>query len=510
MKKTLAFLLAVLMLALAACSSGSKTNSDGTPNYYNIVTKQPCELVYPENRLNAAELYSKITYTPQMFYGWYELQGNEDTQNKLGLENGTMSITSRGTTSEVGIIPYGYRAGSATMYHAVNRLATEYHWMEMEFITAKNGIALVMGAYDIEGNQLRFRPLDTYEYDKETDTLEYTLSSEMLVYDFSFSGPLLTLSKDGKSLTLNAYDTLTENRYGEHKARLYTDCYQTSGSPSFHNIERFNFLSSSKEPEYNYGFFKTADGTSYNQFAAKLDADGLFTFCGVDREGNGYGGFQAIVFWCGEDGLVLYDGQQTYYYNDSYWVHYENLMKNNLTEEDQGKLESLGESAVEQLVEKRSNLFDDLTAAFEAADLNVTVDKESGEIMLDSAVLFGVDESELTDEGKAFLEQFLKVYTDVTLSDTYDGFVSKVLVEGHTDTQGDYDYNLKLSQARADAVLEWCATQNTSLNADTRNQLADLLEAVGCSYDRPVYDADGEVDMDASRRVSFRFMISIG
>ncbi|MBR4889098.1 MAG: OmpA family protein, partial [Clostridia bacterium] len=472
MKKTLAFLLAVLMLALVACSSGGKTNSDGTPNYYYIVDPdEPCELREPQTRLNAAELYSSVTYTPQMFYGHYEINGSEETRKKLALENGTMTISSWDITScatkEVAIIPHGYRAGAATLSHVLNKLAPEYYWMEMLFIGSDEYLDSVMGAYDVVDNQLLFRPLETYSYDKETNTVEYTLGSDVLTYDFSFKGPQLTLSKDGKSLTLNTYDTLTEHSFGEHDPRLYTDCYVTSGSPVFKGMERINFLSNSKEPKYNYGFFKLTDGTNSVKFAAKLDEDGLFTFCGIDRDGNNSEIYQAIVFWCDDDGLVFYDGEKTYYYNDSMWVHYENLMKNNLTEEDQEKLESLGENAVEQLVEKRSNLFDDLAAAFEAADLNVTVDKESGEIMLDSAVLFGVDESELTDEGKAFLEQFLKVYTDVTLSDTYDGFVSKVLVEGHTDTQGDYDYNLKLSQARADAVLEWCATQNTSLNADT-------------------------------------------
>ena len=35
------------------------------------------------------------------------------------------------------------------------------------------------------------------------------------------------------------------------------------------------------------------------------------------------------------------------------------------------------------------------------------------------------------------------------------------------------------------------------------------LEAIGYSNSRPVYDADGNPDMPASRRVSFRFMINL-
>lgn len=38
--------------------------------------------------------------------------------------------------------------------------------------------------------------------------------------------------------------------------------------------------------------------------------------------------------------------------------------------------------------------------------------------------------------------------------------------------------------------------------------LQSMMEAVGYAYDRPVYDENGQVDMDASRRVSFRFIIN--
>ena len=39
--------------------------------------------------------------------------------------------------------------------------------------------------------------------------------------------------------------------------------------------------------------------------------------------------------------------------------------------------------------------------------------------------------------------------------------------------------------------------------------LADKLEDVGYGNAQPIQNADGEVDMAASRRVSFRFLIAI-
>ena len=81
--------------------------------------------------------------------------------------------------------------------------------------------------------------------------------------------------------------------------------------------------------------------------------------------------------------------------------------------------------------------------------------------------------------------------------------------EGHTDTSGSYDYNLELSQKRADAVLNFCLSDEAGLDAAYVQALSQLLTAKGYSYDYPVYDENGEVDMDASRRVSFRFVVNV-
>ena len=154
-----------------------------------------------------------------------------------------------------------------------------------------------------------------------------------------------------------------------------------------------------------------------------------------------------------------------------------------------------------------------LTAQWEKTvniTINVTINHETGEIALDSAVLFGVNESNISPEGKEFLRSFLNVYTGVVFGDEYTDFVSKIMVEGHTDTSGSYDLNLSLSQARADSVLAFCLSEEAGIDPAYVESLTGTLEAVGYSYDKPVYDENGDVDMDASRRVSFRFVIKIG
>lgn len=181
----------------------------------------------------------------------------------------------------------------------------------------------------------------------------------------------------------------------------------------------------------------------------------------------------------------------------------------NIDETDMDYFATLDAEAALEIAELRVSLLADLTLAFENAGLPVQVDEATGEIALDSAILFGVDSSDVSDNGKAVLQRFVYVYSSVILNDKYDGFVSEILVEGHTDTSASYDYNLTLSQERADNVKAFCLSADCGLDEDSRDALSELMTTVGCSYDRPVYDENGDVDMDASRRVTFRFLINL-
>ena len=66
-------------------------------------------------------------------------------------------------------------------------------------------------------------------------------------------------------------------------------------------------------------------------------------------------------------------------------------------------------------------------------------------------------------------------------------------IQGHTDTDGEEDTNLALSQARADAVLAFLVDGGLD---------ADRFEAVGFGETQPVL-IDGVEDKEASRRIEF-------
>ena len=166
------------------------------------------------------------------------------------------------------------------------------------------------------------------------------------------------------------------------------------------------------------------------------------------------------------------------------------------------------ESQLAEVAAKKNNLYDDLIAAFKKEGISVTVDKETGEIAMNSSVLFGGDSAELTSAGKDFLDKFIRAYTSIAFSDKYNGFISKTMIEGHTAPVSGATYadGINLSINRATNVKNYCLSSKSVSDADA---LAESIEAVGYSNSKPVYNTDGSINMDACRRVSFRFMVSI-
>ena len=82
------------------------------------------------------------------------------------------------------------------------------------------------------------------------------------------------------------------------------------------------------------------------------------------------------------------------------------------------------------------------------------------------------------------------------------------MIEGHTDTTADYLYNLELSQQRALAVAKYCLDEKSSSIPENQiEQLQKIMTANGRSFSNPIYKEDGSVDMDASRRVEFKFRL---
>ena len=81
--------------------------------------------------------------------------------------------------------------------------------------------------------------------------------------------------------------------------------------------------------------------------------------------------------------------------------------------------------------------------------------------------------------------------------------INKIIIEGHTDSDGTFLYNLELSQKRAYEVMNYLL----SLNFVKKNHIKHLMIASGRSYLDTIKDANGKEDKQASRRIEIKFSL---
>ena len=161
---------------------------------------------------------------------------------------------------------------------------------------------------------------------------------------------------------------------------------------------------------------------------------------------------------------------------------------------------------IDNLIGIRTTMIRDLSTSLSAASLKAAVDPNTGDIMLDSAVFFETGRAEIRQEGKDLLDRFIPVYLDVLLRDEYADYLGEIIIEGHTDSSGSYESNLKLSQDRALQVALYCLRM-PSLDSARKQQLQKILTAKGRSYADLIYNSAGLEDPQASRRVEFKFSL---
>lgn len=109
---------------------------------------------------------------------------------------------------------------------------------------------------------------------------------------------------------------------------------------------------------------------------------------------------------------------------------------------------------------------------------------EGIKITFDSGLLFGFDQSTLNSDSRTNLEKLattLKKYED-----------TNILIEGHTDSVGEEDYNMSLSRERAYAVQSYLGNLGV---ANSR------LSSVGYGESMPISTNETEAGMAQNRRV---------
>lgn len=117
----------------------------------------------------------------------------------------------------------------------------------------------------------------------------------------------------------------------------------------------------------------------------------------------------------------------------------------------------------------------------------VKISKNQKQIVVSEKIQFEVNKTTLTSDSKQTLDdvaKFLKKHTEI----------KKLQIGGHTDSTGNADINLKLSQERAMAVKTYLVKQGIN---------PARLEAKGFGQTKPIADNETEEGQSQNRRVEF-------
>lgn len=202
------------------------------------------------------------------------------------------------------------------------------------------------------------------------------------------------------------------------------------------------------------------------------------------------------------------------------------LLSNNMTEQDE-KLKLNDQKMLDLLkaVDNKQTKYDDLLVKLQAqkskiksltgiklkviAELKsslgnkINIDKENGSLRLASNILFDKGSSNLKEAAKSELKaNFIGYVNTLIMNKNIAKHLDKIIIEGHTDSDGSYLYNLNLSQQRAFAVMNYLLT----LDYIKEHNIKEKLVASGRSY-LDAINSNGVEDKDASRRIEVKFRL---
>lgn len=120
-------------------------------------------------------------------------------------------------------------------------------------------------------------------------------------------------------------------------------------------------------------------------------------------------------------------------------------------------------------------------------DPDARISLKDGKINIKEQVFFETSKTKIKEESFSLLDEVAKLLID-------NPQIGNIEVEGHTDSNGKYSYNKKLSQGRADSVKKYLVTKGVP---------ATRLSAVGYGPDKPIDTNDTEEGLARNRRVEF-------
>lgn len=397
-----------------------------------------------------------------------------------------------------------YDAETAKAFYTKN-MAGKMDSMELTFADRAGELYEDMVYYEINDGQLTlYRP----KLDDETLS---ELELQSTVYGLIRENYMFRLSRDGMSAWY-APDGFGQNDSGVAK---WIEGYASSPEDVYGGISYFH-LSDSESSSTNAAsevYFK--DGTRATSPAVTFTGDNVVTVSWESRysmlgASAGVVDDDAIIMEPGavtfryipnpEVGFILIGGDGVHKYQKTYGQYFYEALSSVPMDSALGSDEmeiSVSEAELMELMAVQNKIQTQLMDAFDAQGLDVQM--ENGVIALDSSILFGLDDAELSEEGKAYLDSFVDAFWSILADDSdYAGYINAVAVVGYTDSTGDSDYNLQLSERRAQAVSDYCTGREYILSM--------FLRPIGAGSTDLIYDENGKEDKEASRRVEFRII----
>lgn len=161
---------------------------------------------------------------------------------------------------------------------------------------------------------------------------------------------------------------------------------------------------------------------------------------------------------------------------------------------------------IDQIMGVRGELVEELNQTFSESKYGIEVDEKTGAIIFDTEILFAYDDAMLKEESYVFLDEFVPKYLDILLESGYEDYIAEIIIEGHTDRDGNYLYNLELAQGRAYSVAEYVLSDSFPY-PNIQQHVEEKLTVNSKSFSDFRTDEKGNYSAAASRRVEFKFRL---
>jgi len=126
----------------------------------------------------------------------------------------------------------------------------------------------------------------------------------------------------------------------------------------------------------------------------------------------------------------------------------------------------------------------------------------------DNDLQFDTNKANIKPDGQSYLNEFIPKLINTVCSEKNRHEIQAIQIVGYTDSEGDDEYNLKLSQERALSVLKY-GLKDVKLSSSQKECLLDLTSINGRGERDliPAKSKPGKENKSLSRRVEFKIRV---